>query len=202
MPLDAATIESGCMRFIPGSHRGEVRPHRHLGDDADVHALFDRTGRDRHRARRARADGRGRRGAPQLPHGPFVRAQHQRPCSPRLGRRVAVRAGGARHPSSPAMAEGPSDLRQGRRDGRGDPSAGSDRTEVRRRDERRGRGCRPRRSGRSSPSGWPDCDRGRLHRGGRRTDRDRRGLEHHAQRQPEPGQPAEDLGDPTVPGWA
>jgi hypothetical protein len=40
MPLDAATPESGCMSFIPGSHRGEVRIHRHLGDDPAVHALF------------------------------------------------------------------------------------------------------------------------------------------------------------------
>jgi len=40
MPLDLATHESGCMSFIPGSHRGEVRTHRHLGDDPAVHALF------------------------------------------------------------------------------------------------------------------------------------------------------------------
>jgi len=33
MPLDAATIESGCMRFIPGSHRGGIRRHRFLNDD-------------------------------------------------------------------------------------------------------------------------------------------------------------------------
>jgi hypothetical protein len=40
MPLDPATVESGCMSFIPGSHRGEVRVHRHLGDDPAVHALI------------------------------------------------------------------------------------------------------------------------------------------------------------------
>jgi hypothetical protein len=40
MPLDPATRESGCMSFIPGSHRGEVRKHRHVGDDPSVHALF------------------------------------------------------------------------------------------------------------------------------------------------------------------
>src|SRR5205823_4986553 len=40
MPLDPATPESGCMRFIPGSHRGDVRTHRHLGDDPAIHALF------------------------------------------------------------------------------------------------------------------------------------------------------------------
>ena len=40
MPLDAATLDNGCMSFIPGSHRSEVRPHRHVGDDPRVHALF------------------------------------------------------------------------------------------------------------------------------------------------------------------
>jgi len=40
MPLDPATPESGCMRFIPGSHRGVVRTHRHVGEDPSVHALF------------------------------------------------------------------------------------------------------------------------------------------------------------------
>lgn len=40
MPLDAATRENGCMSFIPGSHRSEVLPHRHVGDDPRVHALY------------------------------------------------------------------------------------------------------------------------------------------------------------------
>jgi len=40
MPLDPATHESGCMRFLPGSHRSDVREHRHVGDDPTVHALF------------------------------------------------------------------------------------------------------------------------------------------------------------------
>jgi hypothetical protein len=39
MPLDAATPESGCMSFIPGSHRGAVRAHRHVGNDPTIHAL-------------------------------------------------------------------------------------------------------------------------------------------------------------------
>ncbi len=39
MPLDPATLESGCMEFVPGSHRGEVLPHRHIGDDPAVHGL-------------------------------------------------------------------------------------------------------------------------------------------------------------------
>jgi hypothetical protein len=39
MPLDPATRESGCMSFIPGSHEGPVRAHRHVGDDPTVHAL-------------------------------------------------------------------------------------------------------------------------------------------------------------------
>jgi ectoine hydroxylase-related dioxygenase (phytanoyl-CoA dioxygenase family) len=39
MPLDPATAESGCLKFLPGSHRGDVRAHRHVGDDPNVHAL-------------------------------------------------------------------------------------------------------------------------------------------------------------------
>lgn len=39
MPLDPATVESGCMQFIPRSHRGEVRPHRHIDNDPTVHGL-------------------------------------------------------------------------------------------------------------------------------------------------------------------
>jgi ectoine hydroxylase-related dioxygenase (phytanoyl-CoA dioxygenase family) len=40
LPLDDATIENGCMSYIPGSHRSEVLVHRHVGDDPRVHALF------------------------------------------------------------------------------------------------------------------------------------------------------------------
>jgi hypothetical protein len=39
MPLDPASVESGCLCFLPGSHRGPVRAHRHVGDDPAVHAL-------------------------------------------------------------------------------------------------------------------------------------------------------------------
>lgn len=39
VPLDPATVESGCMHFLPGSHTGPVRPHRHIGDDPTVHGL-------------------------------------------------------------------------------------------------------------------------------------------------------------------
>jgi ectoine hydroxylase-related dioxygenase (phytanoyl-CoA dioxygenase family) len=39
LTLDPATPESGCLRFIPGSHRGGVRVHRHVGGDPAVHGL-------------------------------------------------------------------------------------------------------------------------------------------------------------------
>ena len=39
LPLDPATVESGCLQFIPGSHKGEVRWHRHINDDPLVHGL-------------------------------------------------------------------------------------------------------------------------------------------------------------------
>jgi hypothetical protein len=39
MPLDDADIDNGCLWFLPGSHLGEVRRHRHLGGDPDVNLL-------------------------------------------------------------------------------------------------------------------------------------------------------------------
>lgn len=39
MPLDNATIESGCMSMIPGSHMGDVATHRHINNDPTVHGL-------------------------------------------------------------------------------------------------------------------------------------------------------------------
>jgi Phytanoyl-CoA dioxygenase (PhyH) len=39
VPLDPATVASGCMHFLPRSHTGPVRPHRHIGDDPSVHGL-------------------------------------------------------------------------------------------------------------------------------------------------------------------
>lgn len=39
LPLGPATVESGCLHFIPGSHLGEVRAHRHIGNNPRVHGL-------------------------------------------------------------------------------------------------------------------------------------------------------------------
>ncbi len=39
MPLDDATVESGCMSMIPGSHLGDIVPHRHLNDDPSIEGL-------------------------------------------------------------------------------------------------------------------------------------------------------------------
>src|SRR5262245_35556346 len=39
MPLDNATVESGCMSMIPGSHLGDIVAHRHLNDDPTVEGL-------------------------------------------------------------------------------------------------------------------------------------------------------------------
>ncbi|MFQ5698066.1 MAG: phytanoyl-CoA dioxygenase family protein [Myxococcota bacterium] len=39
MPLDDATLENGCLHFIPGSHRAGVRTHRHIDDDPSIHGL-------------------------------------------------------------------------------------------------------------------------------------------------------------------
>ena len=40
LPLDPATVESGCMQFIPESHKDEVRWHRHINNDPLVHGLI------------------------------------------------------------------------------------------------------------------------------------------------------------------
>ncbi len=40
MPLDDASVESGCMQFVPGTHRYEVQAHRHIDDDSNVHGLM------------------------------------------------------------------------------------------------------------------------------------------------------------------
>jgi hypothetical protein len=40
MPLDDATPQNGCMKFIPGSHRGDIVAHRHVNDDPLTPALF------------------------------------------------------------------------------------------------------------------------------------------------------------------
>ena len=39
MPLDPATIESGCMSFIPGSHKGHVLRHGFAGGDPTITTL-------------------------------------------------------------------------------------------------------------------------------------------------------------------
>ncbi|MEM7533691.1 MAG: phytanoyl-CoA dioxygenase family protein [Chloroflexota bacterium] len=39
MPLQDATVESGCMQFVPQSHLGEVRPHHPINNDPRVHGL-------------------------------------------------------------------------------------------------------------------------------------------------------------------
>jgi len=39
MPLQEATIENGCLWFMPGSHRWPVVPHQSIGGDVRVHGL-------------------------------------------------------------------------------------------------------------------------------------------------------------------
>lgn len=40
LPLDPATVNSGCMQFIPASHKTDVRWHRHIDNDPTVHGLI------------------------------------------------------------------------------------------------------------------------------------------------------------------
>ncbi|HEY0866132.1 MAG TPA: phytanoyl-CoA dioxygenase family protein, partial [Fimbriimonas sp.] len=39
VPLQEATLENGCMQFIPGSQNLEVQPHHSIGNDPRVHGL-------------------------------------------------------------------------------------------------------------------------------------------------------------------
>ncbi|MFI0738283.1 phytanoyl-CoA dioxygenase family protein [Streptomyces sp. NPDC021100] len=37
--LDEATVESGCLHYLPGGHLGPVLPHRHIDDDDRIRGL-------------------------------------------------------------------------------------------------------------------------------------------------------------------
>lgn len=39
MPLQPATLENGCMEFLPGSHKGEILPHQSIGNNPRIHGL-------------------------------------------------------------------------------------------------------------------------------------------------------------------
>jgi ectoine hydroxylase-related dioxygenase (phytanoyl-CoA dioxygenase family) len=39
MPLQEATLDNGCMQFVPDSHQLGVQPHHHIGNDPKVHGL-------------------------------------------------------------------------------------------------------------------------------------------------------------------
>ena len=39
IPLQEATLENGCMQFVPGTHRWEVQPHHSINHDPRVHGL-------------------------------------------------------------------------------------------------------------------------------------------------------------------
>ena len=39
MPLQEATLENGCMQFVPGSHDLGVQPHHHIGNDPSTPGL-------------------------------------------------------------------------------------------------------------------------------------------------------------------
>ena len=39
MPLQEATLENGCMEFIPKSHTFDVKPHHHIDNNPKIHGL-------------------------------------------------------------------------------------------------------------------------------------------------------------------
>lgn len=50
IPLQDATLENGCMHFIPGSHRGDVVDHHPINHDPRVHGLEVENAPDESRA--------------------------------------------------------------------------------------------------------------------------------------------------------
>ncbi|MEM7119217.1 MAG: phytanoyl-CoA dioxygenase family protein [Chloroflexota bacterium] len=39
LPLDNVTVESGCLQFVPGSHKLDVLPHHNINHDPRIHGL-------------------------------------------------------------------------------------------------------------------------------------------------------------------
>lgn len=39
LPLQDATLDNGCLQFVPGSHRLEVLPHHSIGNNPKIHGL-------------------------------------------------------------------------------------------------------------------------------------------------------------------
>ena len=87
IPLQKATADNGCLRFIPGSHKGGVLPHRSFRDDPRIHALecyegFDRTTEVICPILPGSAD------RPPLPNSPCRRSEHYPTCTVRLRHRI------------------------------------------------------------------------------------------------------------------
>ena len=109
-PLDDVTVDSGCMQFLPGSHRSDIVTHRNVGLGQPLAARRP-AGREHER----RVPDRGRRGdGASLPHDPLQRAELQRASTsgdlcpdPRTGR-AARRA--ARTHLAAARPEVPEEL--------------------------------------------------------------------------------------------
>ena len=39
IPLQTATLENGCMQFVPGSHHSDILPHHSINHDSRIHGL-------------------------------------------------------------------------------------------------------------------------------------------------------------------
>ena len=87
MPLDEASLESGCMQFIPRSHLNEtVLTHRHIDNDPLVHGLVTDEA-DASLAQACPAAPR-RRDLSPLPHAALRRTEPHRRAKARLYQRV------------------------------------------------------------------------------------------------------------------
>ena len=91
MPLDDASVESGCLHFVPGSHRGPVLSHHHIGHDPRCTGSRPTQPDTTERGRGADPGGRG--DLPPPADDPLRRTEHDRPAAPRVRERVPARAG-------------------------------------------------------------------------------------------------------------
>ena len=101
LALQPATLENGCMRFIPGSHRWPVLPHELIAADSHGLRLSEPSAQcsgDKLRTPRIRGD------HPRWTNAALRGAKFVRAAAPRTGLRVRPRSCAARHAQALSVA--------------------------------------------------------------------------------------------------
>ena len=103
VPLDGSTEENGCLCYIPGSHPGRDRVHRHPGHGAPEVALMTDDVRAVRRGSGPAAG--GRRVLPLLPHAARVGREHDGRPPPRARHGLQRPAPTSRGPRGAALVD-------------------------------------------------------------------------------------------------